>query len=603
MQGTILSPMQKIGIFFYITYTIKFFNHVYVFFRAHTGALALVLLVGVITIAPQLIFQSTLGAQYQGIYLGGTDNEDYYAGRVHEAFDGHYAIGNAFLYEGRNSLFLQPPLGELLYLPLGTIFSFDPVKTLVWGSRFVFPALLTLAIYFFVYKLFTSKLLALTASGCIVLASQFVFFPGQLFNLIKANYNAFSIDSFLIYTRPVIPQTSALFFFLFLLLTFLLLYKRRMAWHSYLSGILYGLSIYLYLYNWIFLTVFFLVLIGFYVWGKDKEMAKILTRLFFCGMVITLPFWYIMWKNVNVPFWAETAARYNIYASHEFIFSKLLAISLFIWLAANYRKLKDPAVRLILALIVSGFVVINQQVITGRLLFYGHFHWYFNVPIFIITALSAAHVVSARLSPLLNKIILITVLGASIASSAMIQAKSLETRAQGAMAHQDWGGVYHWLDKNLALESVILSNNRNFSNAIPSYTKHYPYDGIYAHLFLSDPNRILYNIYLYLWMHGLTADKSDDYFSRAPYEITEYLGAARVRRTYGCATCVPKEVLRGFADEYARFIEQQRYAQLTQYKLDILAWDRNEGAAPPEYLLTRIVLVAHINNFDIYRIQ
>ncbi|MFA4872441.1 MAG: hypothetical protein WC659_00700 [Patescibacteria group bacterium] len=603
MQDTFMPQIKKVCIFLYTSWLSRFFKPLFIFCRAHAGALFLSLFIGMITIAPQLIFQSTLGERYQGIYLGGTDNEDYYAGRVREAFDGHYAIGNAFLYEGRDALFLQPPLGELLFLPLGALFSFNPVTTLFWGSRFVFPLLLTFIIYYFIYLLFSSKLLALAVSSSIVLASQFVYFPKQLFNLIPTQFGAFSIDSFLTYSRPVLPQTSTLFFFLFLLLFFLLLNKRTMVWHCYPIGILYGLSIYLYLYNWIFLTVFCIIIIGFYVWWKDKEMVKALMRFFFCGIIITLPFWFVMLKNANSPFWVETAARYNIYGSHDFVFSKLLAISLIGWLAANYRKLKDPAVHLILALILSGFVVINQQIITGRVLFYGHFHWYFNVPIFIIAMLYLAHMLSVRVAPLLNKIMVIIILSVSIGSATMIQAKSLETRAQGYMAQQDWGGVYLWLDKNLPLESVILSNNRSFSNAIPTYTKHYPYDGIYAHLFLADPERLKYNIFIYLWLRGLKADKAGEYFSHTPHEIIGYLGAARVRRVYGCTVCVPADILHGFADEYVRFIEQRRYEQLAQYKLDIFAWDRREDGAVPEYLLTRFTFVTRVNNFDIYRIH
>ena len=72
---------------------------------------------------PQFLFILELGNNYEGVYLAGSDSEEYYTARIHEVFDGHYLLGNAFLYEERDNLWLQPPLAEIFYLIIGKIFS------------------------------------------------------------------------------------------------------------------------------------------------------------------------------------------------------------------------------------------------------------------------------------------------------------------------------------------------------------------------------------------------------------------------------------------------------------------------------------------------
>ena len=96
------------------------------YLKKHWGALGLAVVVGLIMVGPQIVFISSLGEQYQGLYLTGTDSEAHYLARMQEFYDGN-GLGNALLYDYKNdfpstfftiseSILAFP--GKLLHLPV-----------------------------------------------------------------------------------------------------------------------------------------------------------------------------------------------------------------------------------------------------------------------------------------------------------------------------------------------------------------------------------------------------------------------------------------------------------------------------------------------------
>src|SRR3989344_490462 len=120
--------------------------------RQHKVALLFALLVGVIYVAPNILFVISLVEDYQGIPMMETPNEDFYLARVQEILDGHPSVGSAAYWEYKNEPPISPPTGEFLYALPTLIFGISPSTTLV-GSRFVLPALLFLLVYFLARRL------------------------------------------------------------------------------------------------------------------------------------------------------------------------------------------------------------------------------------------------------------------------------------------------------------------------------------------------------------------------------------------------------------------------------------------------------------------
>ena len=56
----------------------------------------------------------------------------------------------------------------------------------------------------------------------------------------------------------------------------------------------------------------------------------------------------------------------------------------FVYLLGLYKKKSvDVVDYMILAFLLTGFVIVNQHLFTGQSIQSGHYHWYFNSPIFV----------------------------------------------------------------------------------------------------------------------------------------------------------------------------------------------------------------------------
>jgi hypothetical protein len=512
-------------------------------------------------------------------------------------------VGNAFVYESRNDLFFQPPLGEALFLPLHALFGFDPVRTIVWGSRFVFPALIFFAAYLFFERLFGTRLLACAVSSAVFLASPAVFYPRSFISLIMHGMQEFSVDAFVPYVRPAIPQTSALIFFLFLA-CFLLLIAARPPRRiiPILCGALYGCALYVYLYNWIFLTCFLGVALLYYLYRRDLIIVRRLLACAATGAVVALPYALITWQVFHSPFFPVTAARYNLHTSHVPVLSMVLMAGFAALIAAYYRGIRERAMMVFAGLLFTGVLVLNQQVITGKVLFYGHFHWYFNTPIALAAVVFALYRLGESFHRSVGRAIGITVIVASLAMGIAVQGASYQARSGAYAVRQAWGPAMQWLENNSGGdEMVILSNNRSFANAVPTFTRHYPYDGLYAHLFLTDPERLAHNMFVYVWLKGVRADGAEEYFLNHREELVELMGAARNRRIYGCDACFPDEIARAYAARYRAFVSGGMQSRLFAYRLDFLVWDKSLQREPLPELLAHADLVHVTGQFLIYR--
>ncbi len=579
-------------------YNFENMNLVLRYIKNHYLAILLAIAVGIIYISPQLFFQWELGNNYHGIYMAGTDNEEYYSGRIREVFDGHYLVGNPFLYEERNNVFLQPPLGEIIFLPLK--FFFNVITSIVWGTRFIFPIIIFFAIYCLYYLLLKNKFIASAISIFIVLGSQIIYSPKELLYFAQFKFSQLNNINFLSYSRPVIPETSAIVFFLFLIFLYFSIVRAGLK-YPYIAGILFGISIYIYIYSWLYLSTLIVLFFIFYIIKKERIVVSRIIKIGIAGFIISLPYWIIFYFTVRGPNYLATAERYNLYTSHQFVFSKIIFVSLIFLLISYYRQEKNIFYYFSFLLLAAGFIVINQQIITGKILFYGHFHWYFNVPIGTAVLIFSSYKILCRISKLLPYYFLFIIIIINFGYAIIVQKNSYVAMFQKYSQMQKWGQIYSWLDKEFKDEAVILSNNRNFSNNIPTYTHHYPYDGIYSHLFNTNPQRLLYNIFLLAWIRNVDSSSVENFYNATKGDLARFTGGARNKRLYGCMECLSDETIIMFAKQYKDFIEKKEYEKMNTSRIDILVWDKDANSVMPEYLQNKISLLWEVDNLSIYK--
>ena len=234
------------------------------------------MIIGIYSLSPQLIFEKKLGNNYQGIYFSATDAELYYTSRVQEIMDGYYGMGNSYLYENKTDPYLMPPVGEMIMVGFGKLFGLTTPYIMIYGSRFFFPILIWLVMYFFVLVLQKDKKIAFLISLAIFLCSNLIYNPQDLINIFKGS-GSFTFSPYL---RPINPQISSLFFFSFLISFYLSLEKKKKIF-LILSALFFGLSFYIYFYTWAFIITFIGLLVLFFIWKKEFDLFEVVNSFLF----------------------------------------------------------------------------------------------------------------------------------------------------------------------------------------------------------------------------------------------------------------------------------------------------------------------------------
>jgi hypothetical protein len=207
--------------------------------KNHKWAIFFALITAVIIAFPQVYFRYHHHDVYQGIEIMG---DSPWTPRIREVQDGHPLLGSTYLKEGKSDPYLFQPLGSIIVGYLGKIFSLDINNTILL-SRLLFPFLVFLVIYSFVFLLSRDKLTALASSMMVLLAKVLLSRPG-----LPQILSGESPRSFLHFIRPVIRSLPSFFFFSFLLFFWLFLKKKQWRW-GVASTIILGLTFYDYFYT------------------------------------------------------------------------------------------------------------------------------------------------------------------------------------------------------------------------------------------------------------------------------------------------------------------------------------------------------------------
>ena len=99
----------------------------------------------------------------------------------------------------------------------------------------------------------------------------------------------------------------------------------------------------------------------------------------------------------------------------------------------------------------------------------GHYHWYFNTPIFILVLFVAGDYLVGRKYWVMGGVVAVSLGVISLASAVLIQTSSYEYLAEKTQINQKYMDVLDWIKKKTPNESVILAN-QSLSELIPVYT-------------------------------------------------------------------------------------------------------------------------------------
>lgn len=557
------------------------------------------LVVGLVAVAPTVLAPLSLGNAYRGIQYLPLDDEDIYRARIHEILDGHFAVASPFLYEYKNtSPVAVPPINEWLYALPAFLFGLSAVIVV---SKFLLPALL----FFFAYLLMRRLLkddpfVTLTA----VVAGLLVVFGADIVNyqsVIPALKGLATVNP-LLWTRLVNPIVGAVEVFAFLyLLVRVWEGDRRFVMPA---GVVLALTVGYFFSFGIsasILGVLFLISLG----KKEYSGARRLAYVFLISLVLDAWYWYQTLFSVSGLAGRALAERNGMSFTHTPVLNKMLLLAtLFVLASYCYTRFRQKSIEyerawlFLGALLLGSWLAFNQQIITGREIWYYHFVQY-TVPLSLVAIIIALHLSWRLATPRLWRLGMYGMLGLLLAYG-LFSTTSFVPRMDAFANAQQYAGVVSFLNANAPQDCVVLikePNQEELERLIPGYTSCNVYNT--TSTFVGVPQeRILHNYLLRLRLNGVTAKDVHIYLLAHEDDIrgyffenwSELFGRGNDFWVQSKAALVEKA--------YPAFLVGNLKTELEKYRVDYLLVTTSIHELPPQ--LPGLHLVASEGVFSLY---
>ncbi|MBU2265369.1 hypothetical protein KJ784_04290 [Patescibacteria group bacterium] len=547
------------------------------FLKIHGVACLLAILVGTTSIAPHLLAQNALGADYQGFPLLFQSNEDYYLARVQEIIDGHWLVSSPYIYEYKNSLSLVFPVGEYLYALPSLMFGVS-VLSILMATKFIFPALLFLLVYILLYNLSGrakgDKITASFGGLLITLGIHFVNYKSTW-----AILTGQSSDLFLsMWTRPVNPITGALFLFIFLILLWRSIRSNKWYW-PIAAGAVLGLMP-----GYIFSWMVALAVLGAYgILLLVRRRLAIIKKIFFiifCSLLIGIPSYYLWFQSLYaVGDGQHAASRNGLMLTHYPILNKVvLAQTIFflaIFLFERRRKKKNNEKIeewwwFAAALVFGNWLVYNQQIITGRVVWPAHLTQYTIPTAFLTFVLILGNYFKTCVPKLWSAVI---VGGCSIIVLFLAMTiPNYRAETGELVAIQRFMPFFGWLNSNAPKDCVVLAketiSSGILSRWVPAFTHCNTYSSAYA---LAPPERLYFNYIVSLRLQGVKRQNLEQYLWDHKTDLRPYFYETWPQLfapTDDSWLAGPIQVL---IDQYDSLLKEDFATALKRYRVDYLA--------------------------------
>jgi len=565
-------------------------------FKKHQIAILFAILVGVIYLAPYIVFSVSLGDEYQGIPMLATANEDFYLARVQEIIDGHPMLGSFVFYEYKDQPSLTPPTAEMFYAIPGLLFGISLVKILV-ASKFILPFILFLLVYFLINKvvknsnLLSNKLNAITGALLVTLGYDLVdYWSLWLYLTGKITLGG----NFLIWARPVNPIIGAIFLFSFLICVWLIITKsKRKKILIFLSSLFLSLMIMSYFFSWGVAISVLGVLILMYLFKKEFKIVKKFLWIILWTIIMTLPYWYMSLNASQGLSNREALLRNGLFYTHYPLLNKVLLATLLFYfiivaLSFIFRKGRIKFMDSIenwhlftLALLLGGFWALNQQVITGMTIWPYHFVQY-TIPLSMVVIMVLLYNVIKERWYYLWIIILAIITSSSLIFGIIVQIETYELNYKQNANLQLYGSVFEWLNKQ-EKDSVVLvkideRNKRVLLNGlIPAFTHANIYASPWAYN-ITESDRMHFSYLTDLRLMGISPDNIKEYLEKNRGEAVGYLysnwkGLYGLKEFPDMADPLLEARIEQFPQDYEEFMAKDFSEELKKYRLDYILSD------------------------------
>ena len=460
--------------------------------------------------APWIAFPFYAGDAYRGINVAPFGNDElYYLSRANAVLQGR-SLGQPFISgvtDVPDSFMSDVEYVYMAPLRFLGLAPYIDVPMLYNALNTVGVFALLLLIYLFVFMLCENAFMA-TAAAIFAIGGYFWIEYGTVFNLLLKGHSIFQ-SSPNIFGRSADPYTALVPFFGFLILTYYAVFAQferfsRSTWKPYAfvlgAGLLLGILFYDYFYAWTFAIAFLgsLTLTAL-AWRKWKAMIAAIV-IGCIGVSLGSYQLYGLFGLYTSAMGDQITHFLQTSNSHMFIKSTTGVVTLIFFAIYWYLRRDDKNNFFIFAIILAGWVALEQQVITGRVVEYGHYYWYFVVPLSIIVAIYMMTRIIGMYSSALPRWLCLALIAGAFINTAGGQYKSFFATVQDSMRQQDFAPIMQKL--NELPEGVVLGDPGGSSTSLllTVYTKntnYLNYTGV-VNVFPIQRYREALLVYLYL---------------------------------------------------------------------------------------------------------
>ncbi|HCM43456.1 MAG: hypothetical protein UY39_C0018G0009 [Candidatus Kaiserbacteria bacterium GW2011_GWC2_49_12] len=483
--------------------------------RIPLWALGLFILLALLIEAPLIAFPFFAGERYQGINIAHFGNDEhYYLTRAREVLDGH-SLGQPILAEGKQNpdsfLYNDEQIAMSPFTMTRTT-SFVDVVTYYNTLNFAGLIILLTLIFLFVKALSGDPHMS-AAAAIFAVGGYLLIENGTILSVIAHGKDVF-YNTFNIFGRsnfpymPLIPFYGALIAIYYAHTQPLRLSPREnMAAYAYVltAGILFGLLFYLYFYAWTFMLAILGGLTLFALASRKWDAALSGVAITCIGLLIggvKLAAFYSLYTS---PIADQLAHFFLSIDNRQFIMSTTGLATTLLFAFYFYMRKSDPNNLFIAALIAAGWVALEQQMITGRSVQYGHYYWYFIVPLSILVSIYMCMRLLPDRMVRFRVALSVLLIAAALVHTGGTQYKSFFTTADNKLREQDFAPVLTRLSEEIPaivlgdpggesypfLTTIYTSHDLYWNNAatVSIFPMEYLREALFVYLYLNKDAR------------------------------------------------------------------------------------------------------------------
>jgi hypothetical protein len=542
-------------------------------------------MVGLIYVAPHIAFILELGDDYHYPFLGMTD-ERHYAGRIREAYQGNYSLGNPFLLEHKDQPYLTPPVPDVALALLFRAFGLSVEDGMV-VSDFVFPILTFLLFYCFLQTLTRSFGISLLGTAFIMLCSVgilgfphlFISFLGEIGLLPEGRIP----NSSYLFSRAVNNQFNVIPFLITMICIYAI-YQGKGYFYVILGGICQGIHYYIAPFYWGYVLMGSILLCVYLMWKPDnRRRAYPIIALNVIGIVLSLPYWIHMFELMNTSVLDFMADRQSLRASRSIFLSKREFLTVLCFLLI-YRR-KDERYFFLASFLCGSLICENQQLVTGKTLSNYHFIYTSGV-IAVISMVVLYENLTNRVTgfeiikglreerwarPIAWALAIFLLINASYVQASYYLAERRKPLGASEMPRTRWQEYqslyepFQWLEQHADSERDVIVASEEVSSLLPIFTDFDVLANRYATIYVFPTTDLIDRWLVRFRIYGVSDEELDSFLDRKvlPYEIP-YLAHMFGWKYQGIATLRHKTKQR-LAVRYRQLTEERLPELLEQY--------------------------------------